>query len=52
MRLLLPRMKERKWGRVINVASAHGLVASKNKGAYVAAKHGIVGLNKGNISFV
>jgi 3-hydroxybutyrate dehydrogenase len=39
-------MKARKWGRVINVASAHGLVASAFKSAYVAAKHGIVGLTK------
>ncbi len=42
----LPGMKKRNWGRVINVASAHGLVASANKSAYVAAKHGIVGLTK------
>jgi 3-hydroxybutyrate dehydrogenase len=46
MRAALPLMKARKWGRVINVASAHGLVASTNKSAYVAAKHGIVGLTK------
>lgn len=39
-------MKKRKWGRVINIASAHGLVASKNKAGYVASKHGIVGLTK------
>jgi 3-hydroxybutyrate dehydrogenase len=39
-------MKERKWGRIINVASVHGLVASINKSAYVAAKHGVVGLTK------
>jgi 3-hydroxybutyrate dehydrogenase len=39
-------MKERKWGRIINIASVHGLVASINKSAYVAAKHGIVGLTK------
>mgnify|MGYP005840120249 CR=1 FL=1 len=39
-------MKERKWGRIINVASAHGLVASPYKSAYVAAKHGVVGLTK------
>ena len=39
-------MKERKWGRIINIASAHGLVASPFKSAYVAAKHGIVGLTK------
>ena len=45
-RLALPGMKARNWGRVINVASAHGLVASAQKSAYVAAKHGIVGLTK------
>jgi 3-hydroxybutyrate dehydrogenase len=39
-------MKERRWGRVVNIASAHGLVASPFKSAYVAAKHGIVGLTK------
>ena len=39
-------MKERGWGRIINMASAHGLVASPDKSAYVAAKHGIVGLTK------
>jgi 3-hydroxybutyrate dehydrogenase len=39
-------MKRRKWGRIINIASAHGLVASGEKAAYVAAKHGIVGLTK------
>jgi len=42
----LPIMKERGWGRIVNVASAHGLVASPYKAAYVAAKHGIVGLTK------
>jgi 3-hydroxybutyrate dehydrogenase len=42
----LPRMRERGWGRVINVASVHGLVASPMKAAYVAAKHGLVGLTK------
>jgi 3-hydroxybutyrate dehydrogenase len=45
-RLALPAMKAAGWGRVINVASIHGLVASVNKSAYVAAKHGIVGLTK------
>jgi len=45
-RLALPRMKQRDWGRVINIASTHGLVASAQKAAYVAAKHGIVGLTK------
>ena len=42
----LPGMKSRKWGRIVNIASAHGLVASGQKVAYVAAKHGIVGLTK------
>ena len=45
-RLALPKMVENKWGRIINVASAHGLVASPFKSAYVAAKHGLVGLTK------
>ncbi len=45
-RLSMAAMKERGWGRIINVASAHGLVASPFKSAYVAAKHGIVGLTK------
>ena len=45
-RLALPAMKARRWGRVINVASTHGLVASAQKSAYVAAKHGIVGFTK------
>ncbi|WP_373356883.1 3-hydroxybutyrate dehydrogenase [Pseudoroseicyclus sp. CXY001] len=44
--MALPGMKERGWGRIINVASAHGLTASPYKSAYVAAKHGIVGLTK------
>jgi 3-hydroxybutyrate dehydrogenase len=43
-RLALPKMKERKWGRIINVASAHALVASPFMCAYVPAKHGIAGL--------
>jgi len=46
MRLALPGMKARNWGRILNIASAHGLVASAQKSAYVAAKHGIVGLTK------
>ncbi|HUL96076.1 MAG TPA: 3-hydroxybutyrate dehydrogenase [Usitatibacter sp.] len=45
-RLALPHMKRKRWGRIINIASAHGLVASPNKSAYVAAKHGIVGFTK------
>jgi 3-hydroxybutyrate dehydrogenase len=45
-RLALPQMLERNWGRIINTASAHGLVASVEKAAYVAAKHGVVGLTK------
>jgi 3-hydroxybutyrate dehydrogenase len=45
-RLALPSMLANKWGRIINIASAHGLVASPYKSAYVAAKHGIVGLTK------
>lgn len=42
----LPYMKKQGWGRIINIASAHGLVASPAKSAYVAAKHGVVGLTK------
>jgi 3-hydroxybutyrate dehydrogenase len=45
-RVALPGMKKRKFGRIINIASAHGLVASAEKVAYVAAKHGIIGLTK------
>ena len=45
-RLAVPGMKEKKWGRIINTASAHSLVASPSKSAYVAAKHGIAGLTK------
>jgi 3-hydroxybutyrate dehydrogenase len=45
-RLALPGMKARGWGRILNVASVHGLVASAQKSAYVAAKHGIVGFTK------
>jgi 3-hydroxybutyrate dehydrogenase len=47
-RLVLPRMRANNWGRIINIASAHGLVASAGKSAYVAAKHGLVGLTKTN----
>ena len=43
---VLPGMKRRRWGRIINVASAHGLVGSPFKAAYVAAKHGVLGLTK------
>ena len=46
IQLALPGMKTNSWGRIINIASVHGLVASKNKVAYCAAKHGIVGLTK------
>lgn len=45
-RLALPAMRAANWGRVINVASVHGLVGSAEKSAYVAAKHGVVGLTK------
>ena len=46
MKAAIPAMKAKGWGRIINVASAHGLVASSNKVAYVAAKHGLVGATK------
>ena len=46
IRAALPGMKQKGWGRIINIASAHGLVASVNKAAYIAAKHGVVGLTK------
>ncbi|GIW30991.1 MAG: 3-hydroxybutyrate dehydrogenase [Meiothermus sp.] len=42
----LPAMKQRRWGRIINIASLHGLVASPYKSAYIAAKHGLLGLTK------
>ncbi|MES2027509.1 MAG: 3-hydroxybutyrate dehydrogenase [Pseudomonadota bacterium] len=45
-RLALPAMKAKNWGRIINIASVHGLVGSVQKSAYVAAKHGVVGLTK------
>jgi 3-hydroxybutyrate dehydrogenase len=46
IRAAVPGMKRRKWGRIVNTASAHSLVASPFKAAYVAAKHGVVGLTK------
>ncbi len=46
MREVLPGMLRRNWGRIINISSSHGLVASINKAAYVASKHGVVGLTK------
>ena len=46
IRAALPGMKARNWGRIVNIASVHGLVASPFKSAYVAAKHGVVGLTK------
>ena len=45
-RLAIPSMKSKQWGRIINTASAHSLVASPNKSAYVAAKHGVAGFTK------
>jgi 3-hydroxybutyrate dehydrogenase len=47
MKAAVPGMRERGWGRIVNIASVHGLVASVNKSAYLAAKHGLVGLSKG-----
>ena len=46
MKAAIPGMKAKGWGRIINIASAHGLVASEHKVAYVAAKHGVVGMTK------
>ena len=46
IRAALPQMRQRNWGRIVNIASTHGLVASVEKAAYVAAKHGVVGLTK------
>jgi 3-hydroxybutyrate dehydrogenase len=46
MKAAIPGMKEKGWGRIINIASAHGLVASAQKVAYVAAKHGVLGMTK------
>jgi 3-hydroxybutyrate dehydrogenase len=47
MKAAVPGMRERGWGRIVNIASVHGLVGSVNKAAYLAAKHGLVGLSKG-----
>jgi 3-hydroxybutyrate dehydrogenase len=46
IKAVIPQMKSRNWGRIINIASVHGLVASTNKAAYISAKHGLVGLTK------
>jgi 3-hydroxybutyrate dehydrogenase len=46
MKAAIPGMKARRWGRIVNIASAHGLVASAQKVAYVAAKHGVLGMTK------
>lgn len=46
IKAVLPEMKQRNWGRIINIASVHGLVASTDKAAYVASKHGVLGLTK------
>ena len=46
IKYLLPPMKRNKWGRVINISSLHGLVASPFKSAYISAKHGLIGLTK------
>jgi 3-hydroxybutyrate dehydrogenase len=46
IRAALPHMQRRGWGRIVNIASTHGLVASTHKAAYVAAKHGLIGLTK------
>jgi 3-hydroxybutyrate dehydrogenase len=46
IKAVLPGMKFRGWGRIVNISSVHGLVASANKSAYVATKHGVVGLTK------
>jgi 3-hydroxybutyrate dehydrogenase len=45
-RLAIPGMRKKNWGRVLNIASVHGLVASPQKSAYIAAKHGLIGLTK------
>ena len=46
IKAVLPQMKSRNWGRIVNIASVHGLVGSTEKAAYVAAKHGVLGLTK------
>jgi len=46
IKAVIPQMRERNWGRIVNIASAHGLVASAEKAAYVTAKHGVLGLTK------
>jgi len=46
IRCALPKMRDAGWGRIVNIASAHGLVASRDKVAYVSAKHGVLGLTK------
>jgi 3-hydroxybutyrate dehydrogenase len=46
IKYLLPGMKSRGWGRIVNISSAHGLVASPFKAAYISAKHGLLGLTK------
>jgi 3-hydroxybutyrate dehydrogenase len=46
IKAVLPQMRQRNWGRIVSVASVHGLVASQQKAAYVAAKHGVIGLTK------
>jgi 3-hydroxybutyrate dehydrogenase len=45
-KIVLPHLRQQGWGRVINVTSAHALVASPHKAAYIAAKHGVLGLTK------
>jgi 3-hydroxybutyrate dehydrogenase len=47
MKAVVPSMRAKGWGRIVNIASVHGLVASVNKAAYLAAKHGLVGMSKG-----
>lgn len=47
MKAAVPLMRKKGWGRIVNIASVHGLVASVNKAAYLAAKHGLVGMSKG-----